>query len=1122
MTIRITRNASGNCINFVGSSMPAYFNACLTAQINPDDSNLLDVVNNNRSSSSDVTKYEFYAYPYTEFSDQDGNTFSSAQETVDYINAAGNVTGVSDVGQDLSGTVVDFRLDQTSTSIILDNGASFGVNTIKAVPNSDGTIHIHAIGSGIPSGSDEPDSHVHFEGLEVGNVQINEATVSGGLNDIANALNELFTVGAFESVVISDPFSTMVADVSGAATTTSIVGNGIDPLGSDVYGSTSSGSLNGYKTTETIDQAGEYFTFDIRVEGQIGFGLVHSQTSYDNGFYSGNANYADPTTFGTSNSAHYGFQFSHWFHPTPNGPWTNYGANTGYIQGPGWANSTLRFPVSAEGSEWLAGNPVKMKVGLDVNGFIEIAYYDVSEAAWVLCARTSYPAPEGVEYHLGIKTGDAVTRIATAPKVHLLEPAAPTMYFRFIESPDGYFDYPLFATEDEANYYDLNHSGTTGSGTSTQVTYPDDPTATNWYRPTTGFYSAQSSAPVADLFMGDQALYTEITSLTNADLAPPAFSAADLTVNELSAVNYQTQPADTGYTTSISGLPAGLVASGSDITGTAPEVTGDNVANPSDSYTVTVTRTNSYGSSTGTFDIIVNNLTAPATAISGFNHHAGSTALVDSDTMDDGSAVHMNNTLADGKRFVILQSYVEANILPALQASGDKYYIGLAVSGHSFATVEDADFDSAIVWEYETATSHTFKFINNGSVVQNIVINSLTDAFYDYAVEINGTSGWLIACNVNSINTEPSPASGGSFSHTYESTNLDLAAPHTIHMAVVSTQGDFSTSGISQIDTPTANTNQTSWTKALDFSGSSERAEMVSTSSAVHPMMMGGINNNVAAPASAGNTSADANARPWATVVVFQSGGNSSNQHIWNLGEGAGSTDDNIFLRTDSNRNLWFGWGRTGAVNECFVGYIGGNIGGWWSVYVASNGTRLSPTDATAANLADAFDIRMVNLQTAAAGSNLSTAANWTSGSTGARMNYSISGSLSIGGRGGNRNFHGKVASFVTTTLLHNHAMPSDAEIVEMVTDPVGWIQTYKVGSNFRQSLQTGTTSWDSAVGTTKAFATQVYLMGDGPSDSYSNMIRNHVFPTDQNYTKLNLISMVSNDIQNITITGLS
>ncbi|MCP4833050.1 MAG: hypothetical protein GY886_12630 [Gammaproteobacteria bacterium] len=51
---------------------------------------------------------------------------------------------------------------------------------------------------------------------------------------------------------------------------------------------------------------------------------------------------------------------------------------------------------------------------------------------------------------------------------------------------------------------------------------------------------------------------------------------------------------------------------------------------------------------------------------------------------------------------------------------------------------------------------------------------------------------------------------------------------------------------------------------------------------------------------------------------------------------------------------------------------------------------------------------------------------------------------------------------------------------------------------------------------------TQIYLMGDGTNDSYSNMIRNQVNPSDQNFTKLNMISMVSNDIQTVNIDGLS
>ena len=128
----------------------------------------------------------------------------------------------------------------------------------------------------------------------------------------------------------------MVADVAGVDAGYTLVGStAVDPVGSDIFTNSTTGNYAGLKSTEYIDAAGEYFTFDIRGEGQIGFGLVHTQASYDAGNYSGNVNYANPTSFAVSNSAHYGFQFSHWFHPTPNGSWTNYGASTGVIYGSG-------------------------------------------------------------------------------------------------------------------------------------------------------------------------------------------------------------------------------------------------------------------------------------------------------------------------------------------------------------------------------------------------------------------------------------------------------------------------------------------------------------------------------------------------------------------------------------------------------------------------------------------------------------------------------------------------------------------------------------------------------------------------------------------------------------------
>ena len=44
------------------------------------------------------------------------------------------------------------------------------------------------------------------------------------------------------------------------------------------------------------------------------------------------------------------------------------------------------------------------------------------------------PVPQGSEFRLGIKFNDSAARLYSLPKVHLLEPEAPAMYFRYIES----------------------------------------------------------------------------------------------------------------------------------------------------------------------------------------------------------------------------------------------------------------------------------------------------------------------------------------------------------------------------------------------------------------------------------------------------------------------------------------------------------------------------------------------------------------------------------------------------------------------------------------------------------------------------------------------------------------
>jgi hypothetical protein len=156
-------------------------------------------------------------------------------------------------------------------------------------------------------------------------------------------------------------------------------------------------------------------------------------------------------------------------------------------------------------------------------------------------------------------------------------------------------------------------------------------------------------------------------------------------------------------------------------------------------------------------------------------------------------------------------------------------------------------------------------------------------------------------------------------------------------------------------------------------------------------------------------------------------------------------------------------------------------------------------------------------------GSNLSTSSNWSNGSTGGRMDRSYTGDFTIGGRGSNRTFHGKVASMVVTTLRIGQPMPSDAEIDLMITDPNKWITDYKVGNPFREPTSAGDAGFNFTSGNVNTGrATQLWLMGDGVTDSYANGIRNQQLVDDQNATKLQLNSMVSNDIETVTISGLT
>jgi len=330
---------------------------------------------------------------------------------------------------------------------------------------------------------------------------------------------------------------------------------------------------------------------------------------------------------------------------------------------------------------------------------------------------------------------------------------------------------------------------------------------------------------------------------------------------------------------------------------------------------------------------------------------------------------------------------------------------------------------------------------------------------------------------------------------------------------------------ITEVSVPTPPAIATDWDKIVDFSGGNQQLKTATQSSAYNALRMGNSSVTVPANSDATKTSDSSNSRPWATAIVFKSDGNSSNQHIWNSGEGAATGVDNIYLRVDASGDLYFGYGRnnyTGQFNECRID-TSISSSTWYGVYITMKGQRLSSSNATATNLANAFDIRIMSSADSfnSVGSNLSTSSNWIT--TGGRMDRSITGDFTVGGRGSNRNFHGKVASMVITTLNRNATIPADAEIKLMITDLEKWLADYKAGNVYRLPASITISTWGSySADQYGAQATQVWLMGDGTNDSYTNGIRNQALPGDNTNTKLLFLNMASSDIETVTIPGLT
>lgn len=189
MGIKIYSDTTKGCIFFDNSRVEPKFIGTIVASAKPDEPNRLIIKRTDKFLADGTTfRTLFKRLKANRVENQAGENLVndlgySRDDVVNYINQEANdfqVISSTTVGADVA---VDFALDATNTTILMSNGASFAVNSIRAAASDDGlTIKIVAHASDV----------VHYDTIDHEDVTINGADTSGSVSEVVNLLNALF------------------------------------------------------------------------------------------------------------------------------------------------------------------------------------------------------------------------------------------------------------------------------------------------------------------------------------------------------------------------------------------------------------------------------------------------------------------------------------------------------------------------------------------------------------------------------------------------------------------------------------------------------------------------------------------------------------------------------------------------------------------------------------------------------------------------------------------------------------------------------------------------------------------------------------------------------------------
>jgi len=644
-------------------------------------------------------------------------------------------------------------------------------------------------------------------------------------------------------------------------------------------------------------------------------------------------------------------------------------------------------------------------------------------------------------------------------------------------------------TNDTFSALDVTLTASDGSNMTVEV--QNDATSVAEYGRPTIIYSPDANWFGTDSFTytvssgGESDQGTVTVTVTSVNDAPAISSSATFSAaeNQTSIGSVTATDADgDSLTYSISGSEINISSSGVLSFAAAPDYETKN------SYTATVTVSDGTASTTQNITVNVTDVVeaapnaAPAISSSATFSAAENQTAIGSVTATD----------ADGDSLTYSISGSEINI----SSSGVL----------SFATAPD----------YETKNSYTATVtVSDGtaSTTQNITVN-VTDVSENVAPTIGSSATFSAAENQTAIGSvTATDADGDSLTYSISGSEINISSSGVLSFAAAP---DYETknsyTATVTVSDGTASTTQgitvsitniggiyengiagaisTSWNKGVDFdkSGGNTFARVPE------------ITNRYTV-FSKSHSNSIATFQPWGTSITFKPDSTSTNQRLIQISSedsigGSGiqaRVKDQGYLSIEGGAiklRYRFLFDQTAAIGGTanVVQFTSNSIlttGNWYSLFIYFDGDNDQGGFGSSA-----FKIYLVNLNDGTL-TDLSSNGTWVETLSINPSNFTFWNFEDY--EIGSENFDGIIAAFSATTYKANE-LPSNDEIRTMALDPIKWLNDYKVNSTYRTVFNRNQDPIQSEAGVfslnsdEQSYATQVFLMGDGGTDTASTI----------------------------------